>query len=63
MEEQKKTILAKDTPPTLEGMNLDVFAVLGQALRAASDYGYDPENDYRKQTRYSCSTYTFVADL
>ncbi len=36
-------------PRELEGMNLDVFAVLTQSMGVASDYGYDPENDFREQ--------------
>ena len=48
-EEQKKAIQAQGMPPTLDGMNLDVFPILAQAMGATADYGYDPENDYRKR--------------
>lgn len=48
-DEQKRLIQAKGVPPELEGMDSDVFEVLINAMGAASDYGYDPENDYREQ--------------
>jgi len=46
--EQKKLIQAQGMPPTLDGMSLDVFQVLAQTIGAVKDYGFDPENDYRK---------------
>jgi hypothetical protein len=51
-EELKKLIQDKKLPPHPQGTNLDVFAVLVHAMGAASDYGYDPENDYREHYPY-----------
>jgi hypothetical protein len=44
----KRLVEAKRMPPELKGMNIDMFKVLAYAMGAASDYGYDPENDFRK---------------
>ena len=60
-EEQKKSIQAQGMPPKLDGMNLDVFTVLGQALGAAKDYGYDPENDYRKRLFLHAFLFAFAS--
>ena len=45
-----------DMPPGIEGMNMEVFQTIIERQAFASQHGYEPQTDYRKDSFFSESS-------